>query len=65
MVSRPAKPPYSSTTTAMWMRRACMSRSSTSTGLDSGTKEAGRMISSTRIRLVSWSPWVRRTRSLR
>ena len=37
MVTRPAVPPYSSMTIAMWVRVACISRSSSSTGLDSGT----------------------------
>jgi len=43
MVIRPAVPPYSSTTIAMWVRAACISRSRSSTGLDSGTKVAVRM----------------------
>ena len=47
MVTRPAVPPYSSTTIAMWVCWACISRSSSSTGLLSGTKTAGRMTDST------------------
>ncbi len=59
-------PPYSSMTIAMWMRWACISRSSSSTGLDSGTNVGGRMSSSTRRdRAASLRSWVRRTRSLR
>ncbi len=47
MVTRPAVPPYSSMTMAMWICWACISLSSSSTGLDSGTKDGDRMISST------------------
>ena len=39
MVTSPAVPPYSSTTIAKWVRRACMSRSSSSAGFESGTKQ--------------------------
>ena len=46
IVTRPAVPPYSSMTIAQWMRRACISRSSSSIGLLSGTYDAGRMIDS-------------------
>ena len=37
MVTSPAVPPYSSITIAMWVRLACISRSNSSTGFDSGT----------------------------
>ena len=47
MVTRPAVPPYSSTTSAMWLRSRCMSRSRASARLESGTKFAGRMTSPT------------------
>ena len=47
MVTSPAIPPYSSTSRAMWLRSCCISRSSSSSGLESGTKTAGRMISDT------------------
>ena len=65
IVTRPAKPPYSSTTIAMWIRWACISRSSSSTGLDSGTNVGGRMTSSTFGPRLSLPFWERRTRSLR
>ena len=66
MVTRPAKPPYSSTTIAMWMRAACMSRSSSSTGLDSGTNVgvAHQLLDPRASRLVAGF-CDRRTRSLR
>ena len=48
MVTRPAVPPYSSTTIATWVRRACMSRISSSAGLESGTKKDGRITVSMR-----------------
>ena len=48
IVIRPAVPPYSSTTTSMCCRLACISESSASTGLESGTKWAGRITSSMR-----------------
>ncbi len=44
MVTSPAVPPYSSITIARWICRACISLSSSSIGLLSGTKVAGRMI---------------------
>ena len=47
MVTSPAVPPYSSTTSAMWLRSRCMSRSRASARLESGTKFAGRMTSPT------------------
>ena len=66
MVIMPAVPPYSSTTTAMCWRLACISESSASTGLESGTKWAGRMTSSTRwVNSTSGASKSRRTRSLR
>ena len=37
IVTRPAVPPYSSTTTAKWLWSRCISRSRSSTGLLSGT----------------------------
>ena len=40
-------PPYSSMTIARWIRRCCISLSSSSTGLLSGTNVAGRMTDST------------------
>ena len=43
MVASPAVPPYSSTTIARCWRRACISASNASTGLDSGTKYGGRI----------------------
>ncbi len=48
MVTSPAVPPYSSTTIAMCTRADCISRSSASAGLLSGTKYGTRMIDSTR-----------------
>ena len=45
MVTMPAVPPYSSTTTAKWVRSRCISRSSASTFLDSGTKTGARITS--------------------
>ncbi|MNY49018.1 hypothetical protein D3C86_1844030 [compost metagenome] len=42
MVTKPATPPYSSMTMAMWLWLARNSRSSTLRRLDSGTKVAGR-----------------------
>ena len=47
IVTRPAVPPYSSMTIAMWVRWLCISRSSSSTGFDSGTQTGGRATSST------------------
>ena len=47
MVTMPAVPPYSSTTTAMWRRCFCISRSRSSTGLESGTWKTGRITEST------------------
>ena len=47
IVTRPAVPPYSSITMARWIRRACISLSSSSIGLLSGTNVAGRMIAET------------------
>ena len=41
MVTRPAVPPYSSTTMAKWVWSRCISRSRSSTGLLSGTKCIG------------------------
>ena len=38
IVTRPAVPPYSSTTIAMWNFSVCISRSSSATRFDSGTK---------------------------
>ena len=43
IVTRPAVPPYSSTTIAKWLWSRCISRSRSSTGLLSGTKCMGRM----------------------
>ena len=48
MVTSPAVPPYSSTTTATCLRSACISRSRASTGLESGTYITGRRTDSTR-----------------
>ncbi|SLH95127.1 Uncharacterised protein [Mycobacteroides abscessus subsp. abscessus] len=48
MVTRPAMPPYSSTSRAMWLRRRCISSSSASSGLESGMNTAGRITSRTR-----------------
>ncbi len=42
MVTRPATPPYSLTTMAMWLRETRNSRSSTFRRFDSGMKTAGR-----------------------
>ena len=47
IVTRPAVPPYSSTTMATCTRAACMSFSNSSAGLESGTKEVARMSEST------------------
>src|SRR6185503_6202728 len=47
IVTRPATPPYSSITIAMWLRLARNSRSSTFRRLASGTNTAGRSISRT------------------
>ena len=66
MVTSPAKPPYSSTTIAMWMRWACMSRSSSSTGLDSGTNVGvPHQLLDPRAAAVAEPFCDRRTRSLR
>ena len=66
MVTRPAVPPYSSTTITRWVRAACISDSRSSTGLDSGTNVAGRITSATGSAVAAGSPlWVRRTTSLR
>ena len=43
MVTRPAVPPYSSTTTAMWFWSRCISRSRSSTFFDLGDEDRGRM----------------------
>ena len=59
-------PPYSSMTMARWIRRCCISLSSSSTGLLSGTKVAGRITAvtgSTDSR--SGCSWLIVTRSLR
>src|SRR5712692_7604742 len=47
MVTRPAIPPYSSTTTAIWVLAPCISRSSSATFLNSGTNMSSRMTSAT------------------
>ena len=65
MVTRPAVPPYSSTTTAKWVWSRCISRSRSSTGLLSGTKGIGRMSSATGTAPASGSALTRRTTSLR
>ena len=44
IVTSPAVPPYSSMTIAMWNFSVCISRSSSATRFDSGTKCAGRSI---------------------
>ena len=44
IVTSPAVPPYSSTTIAMWNFSVCISRSSSATRFDSGTKCAGRRL---------------------
>ncbi len=62
MVTMPAVPPYSSTTTAMCRRSACISRSRSSTGLESGTWKTGRIIDSTCS--VVWAAWRSKTRLL-
>ena len=66
MVTSPAVPPYSSITMARWIRSCCISRSSSSTGLLSGTKVAGRI---TEVTLATDScsgcSWLLVTRSLR
>ena len=54
MVTRPATPPYSSTTMAMWLWVERNSRSSTLSRLDSGTKVAGRS-TALRSKVRSWS----------
>jgi hypothetical protein len=65
MVTRPAVPPYSSMTTATWIRSRCISRSRSATGLLSGTKVAGRITRPTGSDSASRLVWVRRTRSFR
>ena len=55
IVTRPAVPPYSSTTTAKWLWSRCISRSRSSTGLLSGTKCIGRISPSTGRRPASAS----------
>ncbi|MPN30918.1 hypothetical protein SDC9_178389 [bioreactor metagenome] len=60
MVTRPATPPYSLTTIAMWLRETRNSRSSTLRRFDSGMKTAGRSQS----RSSKCSSVCRRSRSL-
>ncbi|SKU14602.1 Uncharacterised protein [Mycobacteroides abscessus subsp. abscessus] len=47
MVTSPAIAPYSSTSSAMCLRCCCISRSSSSSGLESGTNTAGRITCAT------------------
>ena len=49
MVTSPAIAPYSSTSSAMWLRSRCISRNSSSSGLESGTNTAGRITWVTRV----------------
>ncbi len=65
MVTRPAVPPYSSTTTAKWVWSRCISRRRSSTGLLSGTNGIGRITSVTGTPPASGSAVVRRMTSLR
>ncbi len=63
-MTRPAVPPYSSITTAMWNLSCCISRSSSATRFCSGTNTAGRT-SSRRVPLAPPFSLVRRTMSFR
>ena len=63
MVTSPAVPPYSSTTIAMWNFSVCISRRSSATRFDSGTKCADRRLS--RTGSAPWPDELRATRSFR
>ena len=65
MVTRPAVPPYSSTTIATCTRSRCISLSRSSAGLLSGTYAAGRITSSTGTVAPAGSWVTRRATSLR
>ncbi len=65
MVTMPAVPPYSSMTTATWLRSRCISRSRSPAFLVSGTKAAGRIAVETGSDSDSRLMCVLRTRSLR
>ncbi len=65
MVTIPAVPPYSSMTTATWLRSFCISRSRSPAFLVSGTNTAGRMAVDTRSPSASRLMCVLRTRSFR
>ncbi|CAM5515570.1 hypothetical protein SAVIM40S_00047 [Streptomyces avidinii] len=65
MVTMPAVPPYSSMTTATWLRTCCISRSRSPAFLVSGTKTAGRIAVDTRSASASRLMCVLRTRSFR
>ncbi|KIX78661.1 hypothetical protein SF12_07930 [Streptomyces sp. MBRL 601] len=65
MVTIPAVPPYSSMTTATWLRCCCISRSRSPAFLVSGTKTAGRIAVETSSDSASRLMWVLRARSLR
>lgn len=49
MLTSPAMAPYSSTSRAMWLRVRCISRSRSSSRLESGTNTGGRINSPTRV----------------
>lgn len=65
MVTMPAVPPYSSMTTATWLRTCCISRSRSPAFLVSGTKTADRIAVDTRSASASRLMCVLRTRSFR
>ena len=65
MVNRPATPPYSSTSTAMWLWLRCMSASTLSSGLESGMNSADASTRRPRPRTAVPAEGSRCTRSLR
>ncbi|ARZ70212.1 hypothetical protein SMD11_4615 [Streptomyces albireticuli] len=65
IVTMPAVPPYSSMTTAQWVRCCCISRSRSPAFLVSGTKTAGRIAVETSSDSAPRLMWVFRTRSFR
>ncbi|OPZ52345.1 MAG: hypothetical protein BWY91_02348 [bacterium ADurb.BinA028] len=65
MVTRPAVPPYSSTTTAKCTWSRCISRSRSSIGLDSGMNDIGRIRLEQATAPASGSAVIRATTSLR
>ena len=65
MVTMPAVPPYSSMTTATWLRSCCISRSRSPAFFVSGTKTAGRIAVDTSSLSASRLMCVLRARSFR